>query len=94
MLYHKCSGAACLNHELASLAKLVGSEVTTHLTGLRIKDFTKVESEGLGAEVLVNEASRAKALLGSKAVPIMQLSDLGLQVSKELTWSAKIAFLV
>jgi len=101
MLYHRCGGAACLNHEVYSLAKLISRDlrdpntlrVLRMLTGLDIEDLEHLEYEGLGSEVLVREFINAKNILGGKAVPVFQLSKEGLEMTRKLRALVKVAYL-
>jgi len=85
MLYHTGRGAACLNHELASLIKLVtnlsGVDVETafravqFLTGLEV-DLTlnRLERE-ISLNIIVEEAERIKNLVTGDVVPIFWLDE-------------------
>ena len=101
MLYHKCGEAACLNHELQSLAELITKNQDKEqarttlriLTGLSIENPFKLEAKGLDTGIILEEVARAKALLGGKAVPILQLDSQGLRTAKNLQGFTKITYL-
>ena len=97
MLYHKCSGAACLNHELQSLAGLIGGgnarTALRILAGIDVEDPSTLDSNGLSVEAIVEEAKRAVGILGEKTVPILQLDSQGLEAAGRLRGTAKIAYL-
>ncbi len=100
MCYHRCSGAACLNHELSSLSRILSSEGLEHieralrvLTGLTVPRPAMLESQGLGKKVIIEEFAYAKRLLGDKAVAVLQLDDEGLGIGMDLRSERKLAFL-
>ena len=97
MLYHRCGGAACLNHELYSLVRLLEREGATtvlrRLTGLDLGNPEHLEHQGLPPGVLLGEAETARTLLGDKAVPILQLDPQGLETAKRLVGFPKTAYL-
>ena len=97
MLYHRCGGAACLNHELNSLARLLKGGGATpalrRLTGQNLGDMEHLEHRGLQPETLVEEAETARSLLGDKAVPILQLDPQGRETAKRLVGFPKTAYL-
>ncbi len=68
MLYHKCPGPACLNRELAMLARLTGQN-PYHL------DPDKAERDGAPIHVLRREAETARRLGGDRTIPILWADD-------------------
>jgi len=63
MLYHRCPGPACLNRELAMLARLGHNPY-----GI---DPDAVEEAGVPIRALKQEAQKARELAGDRAVPIL-----------------------
>lgn len=85
MLYHSGRGAACLNHELASLVKLISSlssigvedslKVLSYLTGFEVGfNLDRLERE-LPLNIVMEEFLRAKKMFLGKAVPIFWLDE-------------------
>ncbi|RLF14804.1 MAG: hypothetical protein DRJ66_05390 [Thermoprotei archaeon] len=83
MLYHKCSGAACLNHEIASLIKLLNDifhdksivkrVIDALLDTVKVSlDISTLENEGIKHEVLIGELRRATEMgLNVPIIPIL-----------------------
>lgn len=83
MLYHSGRGAACLNHELASLVKLISNlsnieieasfSVLSSLTGLEVNfPLDRLENE-VALNIIIQEAERIKRLVVGDVVPIFWL---------------------
>jgi hypothetical protein len=81
MLYHKCSGPACHNHEHAALQKLLehlGLPVHETLERLGIEqlpDAERLEHEGTPADAIARELREALRQAGGKATPILWLDS-------------------
>jgi len=96
MLYHKCTGAACLNHELASLMQLIkelhaNEKIAFILTGISTtRSPRELEEIGIEEHVVLEEVHRARNLLGDKAVPLLWLNQTGLKLTEKLVEYEKI----
>ncbi len=90
MLYHKCGGPACHNHEHASLQKLLSSlglpvkEALEHLGITPPAPPEILEEQGTPPAILTDEWRRAASLAGSRAVPILWLDNILPRVLDEL----------
>jgi nucleotide-binding universal stress UspA family protein len=79
MLYHKCGGPACHNHEHAALQRLLarlGLDPQKTLEALGITppaDPETLEQQGTPPQALAKEWTQATSLAGEKAVPILWL---------------------
>ena len=109
MLYHKCSGAACLNKEITCLTKTL-QEVTQEslenvqyavyrLTDiLTSRSLEELETLGIEPNIIVNEAKNAIHLLGEKAIPTFwydpQLHEKFIDQLSEMKPNKIIFFLV
>lgn len=79
MLYHSGRGAACLNHELASLARLISKlsgldledalKFSSYLTGIEVDFPFNALEEGLPLTIICDEFLRAKRIIDD-VVPI------------------------
>ena len=75
MLYHKCSGPACLNHEIASLIKLLRKlelDTRTILQELNIPAINPetLEQQGTPINMVVRELEKAITYNENKIIPI------------------------
>jgi nucleotide-binding universal stress UspA family protein len=81
MLYHRCGGPACHNHEHAALQKLIkelglpSKETLEHLGVEPPGDPEVLEKEGSAPDTIAKETAEAMKLAGNKAVPILWLDD-------------------
>ena len=95
MLYHKCDGAACLNHEYASLLRTLAllAEIDERKAGTIAEAWTciktcrpakQLEEVGIEEEVVLEEARKAKELLREKAVPIWWFDETGRKIHERV----------
>ena len=91
MLYHRCNGPACHNHEYAALQRLLVRLVDRPEEVLKVLGISapaqpdELEKKGTPPGRIVEEAKEAKRLLGSKAVPILWLDNAIAKILEEIT---------
>lgn len=84
MLYHSGGGAACLNHELTSLAKLISKfssldledalKASSYLTGIEVNLPFDILESGLPLNIIYSEFLRARRIIDN-VIPIFWFDE-------------------